>query len=72
MPEIIRCPGCDAETYRGLAACPHCDAAMPPHLSLGATPPADDSEAPARLVPRLMAFLAFVALGVLVKMLFLG
>ncbi len=72
MPEIIRCPSCDAETYRGLAACPHSGAGMPPHLSLGA-PPLPGAEAePTRLVPRLAAFLAFVALGILVRMLFAG
>ena len=24
MPEIIGCPGCGRETYRGVARCPHC------------------------------------------------
>ena len=24
MPEIIRCPSCNKETYKGIARCPHC------------------------------------------------
>ncbi len=69
MPEIIQCPDCNQETYRGLAECPHCNSAMPPHLSKGAKPlTAGNVLTPRRLV----VVLVFVAAGLLFKFVFLA
>lgn len=72
MPEIVRCPECHEETYRGLALCPHCGGRLPPGLSLDARPPRDDGREPRNFVERVAVILVLAVVGLFVKTCTLG
>lgn len=73
MPDIIQCPTCKRETYRGMVDCPHCGSKMPSHLLTDAKPLEDENgwKSPgfSKWVAR--AF-AIIAIGLFLKMMFLA
>ena len=73
MPDIILCPSCKRETYRGMADCPHCGSTMPLHLLTHAKPLEDEKghKSPAYFKWVAGAF-AVIAFGLFLKMMFLA
>lgn len=72
MPDIVRCPTCKRETYRGMVDCPHCGSKMPSNSQPAAKPLADaNGQESVGMAKWFARALAIIAVGLFLKLIFL-